>query len=157
MDHKQSELHQQTDPVSPGESSEELNEVPPDMDGPKRKQSGLGIASFILGLLCIIGLLIAAVTIASSLSDYLSPDGTVISEDALQTRLLEDSGMILSVFLFIASLGLGVVGLILGIVGLVMRNRRKVFALIGTILNGLVIAGFVGIVLFGLAMQGTLS
>ena len=44
---------------------------------------------------------------------------------------------------------LALVGLILGIVGISMRGRIKLFSLIGTILNGLILLGFAALVVIG--------
>ncbi len=45
---------------------------------------------------------------------------------------------------------LSVLGLVLGIIGLVQATRLKLFAVIGTILNGVVVVGMTMMFLFGL-------
>jgi hypothetical protein len=117
------------------------------------KQSGLGIASFVIGLICIIGLIGTTLFIGASVADFVTPDGTALSEAEIQAKVMDNMGFIVAVLLFMASLFLSLVGLILGIIGLVVKNRRKVFAVIGTVLNGLLIVGFVGLVIIGLAMS----
>lgn len=44
-------------------------------------------------------------------------------------------------------------GTILGIIGLVLKNRKKVFSIIGTILNGIMILAFVGLIVVGIFMM----
>jgi len=119
------------------------------------RQSGIGIASFVLSLVCILGLVIATVMFASSIQHYISLDGTVLSPEEIEERAMNDGALIGGVLLFLGALGIGFVGLILGIIALALKGRRKVFAIIGTVLNGLVIAGLAALVIIGLAMQGT--
>jgi len=119
------------------------------------RQSGIGIASFVLSLVCILGIVIATVMFASSIQNYISLDGAVLSPEEIEERAMNDGSLIGGVLLFLGALGIGFVGLILGIIALALKGRRKVFAIIGTVLNGLVIAGLAALVIVGLAMQGT--
>ncbi|MDN8590043.1 hypothetical protein Q0V21_14800 [Paenibacillus sp. 11B] len=47
---------------------------------------------------------------------------------------------------------LNLAGLILGVIGLVLKNRKKVFAIIGTILSGVMILAFAGLIIAGIYM-----
>ena len=52
--------------------------------------------------------------------------------------------------------GLSFIGLILGFISLFMNNRRKVFGIIGVILNGLLVFGFGALVVAGIIMQSAM-
>ena len=58
--------------------------------------------------------------------------------------------------LFFFSLLLAVVGAVLGIVGCVIRNRRRVFAVLGLVFNALLIVGTIALFVISLAL-GQLS
>ncbi|WP_128101133.1 hypothetical protein [Paenibacillus sp. DCT19] len=45
---------------------------------------------------------------------------------------------------------LNLAGLIVGVIGLVLKNRKKIFAIIGTILNGILILAFAGLIVAGM-------
>jgi hypothetical protein len=153
MEQEPNQTRGQGNPETPEEQAGQLTAIPPAPDEPVLKQSGLGIASFIIGLLCITGLIISMLTMVSSLTDFITADGTALDQKQLENLIMENASLVIAVLLFIGSLGVGLIGLILGIIGCSLRNRRKVFAIIGTVLNGLVIVGFVGLILFGAAMQ----
>jgi len=115
-----------------------------------RKQSGLGIASFIIGLLCIIGIIALSMTTVVSLTDAIQPDGTLPDTE----ELASSSEVIIAGILMLFTILISLVGLVLGIVSLFMKNRRKVFGIIGVVLNGLLVVGFGGLMVLGMAVQG---
>lgn len=107
------------------------------------KHSGLGIASFVIFVVMVVGFIGLLVTFISLMSDFLGPDGAVdpllIQEEVVNVPMLSLVGLLMM------GTVLGyIVGLILGIVGLVQKNRKKIFAILGTVFNGLA----VGLVLF---------
>jgi hypothetical protein len=61
----------------------------------------------------------------------------------------------------VALLGLGLiacgllafVGVVLGLVGLVLPGRKRVLSILGMVFNGLVVLGFVGLIVIGLAAR----
>ena len=57
-------------------------------------------------------------------------------------------GLLLFAFLFVALAALG-----LGIAGLVQRDRKKTFAILGTVFSALTILGTISLVILGLAMK----
>ncbi|MEO3943923.1 DUF4190 domain-containing protein [Gorillibacterium sp. CAU 1737] len=130
---------QQAQPVVPRQPEPTFGFSP--VDGfsapPAKPHSGLGIASFIMS---IIGLVITIGSLAAIFS--------VVADNLDNLSDMEDSAMIAQLglgglgFLFAGILML--VGLILGIVGLVQKNRKKGFAIAGTIINAIVV-GFFGI------------
>lgn len=109
---------------------------------PAPVNSGLGVASFIMS---IVGIICSAASIAFIVS--------VVFKNGEVQYNAEDSETIAS--LGIGGLGFMVagfimfIGFILGIVGLVQKNRKKGFAIAGTILNGLPIALFVILFVIG--------
>ncbi|MFS0727254.1 hypothetical protein [Paenibacillus sp. 1P07SE] len=116
---------------------------------PYRKQSGLGIASFVIGLLAIIAIIVLSMTTVLSLADTIQPDGT-IPEEVIASN---SEAMLAGILLFFSIL-VSLVGLVLGIVSLFMKNRRKVFGIIGVVLNGLIVFGFGALLLLGIALAG---
>ncbi|MBJ6362179.1 hypothetical protein ACFOQM_12835 [Paenibacillus sp. GCM10012307] len=105
-----------------------------------RKPSGLGIASFIIGLISILGVVGAVLLLTASIPSILETGG------AIPAVTPENAGeympLIISSLLLMLVLILGFIGLVLGIFGLIMKNRRKAFAIIGVVLNGLLLSGY---------------
>ncbi|MNB87752.1 hypothetical protein D3C81_398930 [compost metagenome] len=113
------------------------------------KHSGPGIASFVIAMVTLAGYIIAFAVAGSMLGPLIDEAGNVSSESGGAFLLLGFS-----------MLGLGalnVIGVIVGIIGLALRGRRKVFGIIGTIINSLVILAFVLMIAIALAAAGSLS
>jgi len=108
------------------------------------KFSGPGIASFILSLVAVVGYIAALALIISTAMDLVDQPAEAIAAD-----LMQRSGTVLGVLLFLISGVLDLVGLILGIVGLAIRNRRKVFAILGTIFSVLPLVLFIFLIVLG--------
>lgn len=135
---------------------------PPKEDGPM-KQSGLGIASFILALvtvLLVVGSIISATMFVSGVAGdtqgFLNEIEKMEEQNTIPSEFVS---IMIAGLCMIASIGIALIGLILGIVGAVQKNRRKVFAIIGIVLNGLIVLGAAGIVIIGLlsaAAQSTI-
>ena len=100
--------------------------------------SGPGVASFVIAL----GFgLMAFIAIAVALYDGATrPRGVPVprSPAAAAIGLLVCAGV----------LG-AVVGLVAGIIGLCSRDRKKLFAILGVVLNGLIIVAVIGIIALG--------
>ncbi|WP_339223537.1 hypothetical protein [Paenibacillus sp. FSL H8-0332] len=94
------------------------------------KHSGPGIASFVIALLTLICYAITFVYVGSQASSLMNEHNKLIA-DASETIMY----LGLSVLILVA---VNVIGAVTGIIGLTLRKRRKVFAVIGTIIN----AGF---------------
>ncbi|WP_020615987.1 hypothetical protein [Paenibacillus daejeonensis] len=119
------------------------------------KQSGLGIASFVIGLLSILGIIgvvVLSMTAAYSIFESLPTDGSVPDPETIAQA--SGSGVMLLGILLLFTVLLSVVGLILGIIGLFIKNRRKVFGIIGVVLNGVIVFGFGGLLILGTFVQG---
>jgi hypothetical protein len=128
------------------EQSSFMTPAQPEVTAPL-KHSGPGIASFILGLLgillAIVGLVVAVVGIA----DYLKGNDYILPEPA---ELAANGLFLAGSLMFVLSFLVSVVGLVLGIVGCVIRNRRRVFAILGVVFNAILSVGTIILYVFGL-------
>jgi hypothetical protein len=106
----------------------------------ERKNSGLGIASFVISILT--GLSIFAIIVVAGLLEMSTPGG--MGEDSAEAMVV---GLLIIAMIFVSMLALG-----LGIAGLVQKNRKKIFAVLGTIFSALSCVMTVAVVLIGLAM-----
>ena len=102
------------------------------------KHSGVGIASFILGISMVV-LELALIVLAAVLVQQHQPSSSPSMEIAGCTMIL---GLLACV-----------VGVVLGIVGALQRDRRKLFAILGLCVNGLILLGVVGLFLIGVALK----
>ncbi|GLX65696.1 hypothetical protein [Paenibacillus glycanilyticus] len=132
----------------------------PVRDNEPMKQSGLGIASFILALvtvLLVVGSIIGVTVFVSSVADdaqgFLNEMETM-EGDSLPSDFVP---ILIAGLCILASIGVAIVGLILGIIGAAQKNRRKVFAIIGIVLNGLIVLGTAGLVIIGLVSAAAQS
>jgi hypothetical protein len=107
---------------------------------PRKKHSGLGIASFIIAILAII----ATVILFTSLSGILTENDILTNVDfedqAAAEQYLQDvfqsNPELLAIFMgFIVVFVMTVIGGILGIIGLFVKDRKKIFPILGTIFN----------------------
>lgn len=105
----------------------------------QKKQSGLGIASFVMSLVSIISYII-----------------TIFVAGALQLEGdISDSGLAI-VGLFVILIGLmNITALILGIVALFMKNRKKSLAVAGIIINVIAIIGIILLMIIGSAQAAS--
>lgn len=106
----------------------------------KKKNSGLGIASFILSILA--GLSIFAVLVIAGVIETANPGG--MSEDSVEAVIL---GLLILGLLFASVVALG-----LGIAGLFQNDRNKIFAILGTIFASLSSLCTVSVILVGIAL-----
>lgn len=103
--------------------------------------AGLGIASFLVGLLVGFGEM-AAVGWAGY-TEVTHP-GTMTAESP--------QAMILGLAM-LGGLGLAFLGALLGIGGLFQTNRKRIFAVLGVIFNVMVVVAFVALMVIGLAVK----
>ena len=104
------------------------------------RHAGFGVASFVLACLSLAGMF-ATFAIAG----YLGAQ----RPDIVQTN----SGVMVVIGMAIMGFaGLLLLAAVLGIVGLCQSNRKKVFAILGLVLSGLVIAGAGSLIAIGLVM-----
>ncbi|WP_308638645.1 hypothetical protein [Paenibacillus silvisoli] len=122
---------------------------------PRKTQSKLGIASFIIGLISIIGFIAAIILAASFIMDQDFTGGNIQQEIEANMDNIEDYAPIIDAgFIILCSVGASIVGLILGIVGACAKHKRKAFSIIGIVLNAMLPVGFIGLFLLGLALGG---
>jgi hypothetical protein len=106
----------------------------------ERKHSGLGIASFITSVVASISLVLLVV-IAGALE--VSAPGWIDEESV--------AAMVLGLFIF-ALLVVDIVALGLGIAGLIQKNRKKLFAILGTVFAAATILGILFLIVIGNSM-----
>lgn len=128
----------------------------------ENKHSRLGIWSFILAILATLLLVVAFVIIfavGSQFAEGANPQG--LSQQEVQQFFENSPGsgvaLVVAVVGLLASPLLYLLGAILGIAGVVQGRRKRLFAVIGLVLNGLAflaIAGFFVLTLVGAAAVG---
>lgn len=128
-----------------------MTPVQPEERGAPLKHSGPGIASFVIGLLSILTMIISMVVMIAGLADYIDENGNLFVPD--QEEFATDPSVLGGILLFFLGMLLSVVGVVLGIVGCVIRNRKRVFAILGLVFSGLVAVGMIFTILLGLAAQ----
>lgn len=107
----------------------------------KQKHSGLGIASFIVSI--VSGILTFLLVVVAGVIEASTPGG--IDE--------ESAGAIVLGLLLFAFLGMLLVGLGLGIAGLFQKERKKIFAILGTVFSSVIFLCTILIMLLGLAAE----
>jgi hypothetical protein len=129
---------------------------PPENDfgQPPVRQSGAGIASFVLSVLAALGLLSAMVIATNKVMEYIDPaTGTfTVPEDQLQQELLPALGGV--VLLVPLVMLFTVISIILGIVALTQRDRKKGFGIAGLVIGGMLALLFLFILLSGFSAIG---
>lgn len=122
--------------------------------GRENGHSRMGIASFVIAILAILGIILFFVIGFSVASSAIGPDPQSFDP----TSIGPDSPLATTFFflslLFLVSVLITVVGLGLGIAGLIQRRRRKLFAALGTALNGLIVLGVASLIVLALAVGG---
>lgn len=118
------------------------------MEPPRLKHSGLGIASFTIAILAIILTIVVSTMITNIVSSVDIENFNIEDQTALEQQLveiLEDNPELPAVFMLFFLIGiLALIGGVLGIIGLFIKQRKKLFAILGTILN------FLGIPILGI-------
>lgn len=126
--------------------------------GRENRHSRMGIASCVISILVIVAtlaLVVGAPLVLSSTGaldiqtfDPANPQSIDPSNPAIIALMIIGLGFILGVLLSFLGLGLGVAGLI-------QRRRKRLFAAVGAILNGLAVLGVVVLILLAVAMGGS--
>ena len=123
--------------------------------GRENRHSRMGIASFVISILVVVAILalvVGAPLVLSSTDaldaqsfDPADPQSIDLSNPAIIALQVIGLGFILGVLLSFVGFGLGVAGLI-------QRRRKRLFAIVGAVLNGLVILGVVVLILLAVAV-----
>jgi len=103
-----------------------------------RRQSGLGITSFVLAI--VAGLTALALVVIAGVMEASTPGG--MDEESPQAIIVG-----LGIFGVVA---LNLLGIGLGVAGLVHADRLRTFAVLGLVFNSLVILGLGGLMVIGL-------
>jgi len=106
----------------------------------EQKHSGLGIASFISSINSGISLFL--IFVVAGVMETSSPGGM---DEESPAAIVAGLGML--AFLFVALIALG-----LGIAGIIQKDRKKLFAVLGTVFSACAFLGTLFLVLIGLAM-----
>ncbi|OAB43211.1 hypothetical protein [Paenibacillus glacialis] len=96
------------------------------------KHSGPGIASFVLCMISLLGYIASVAFIGSLFTSSLNENLSSLSEETIEK--LGVAGSIVILFLL-----MNLIGVILGIVGVSLRNRKKIFAILGLIMNAAIL------------------
>lgn len=112
------------------------------------KHSGPGIASFIISLVTILGYAAIFIFIIMKASSMVNENSNLLVESSQAIMLIGFSVIILT--------ALNVIGVVTGIIGISLRKRRKVFGIIGTIINAVIILLFMLMITTFLVNAGTL-
>jgi RsiW-degrading membrane proteinase PrsW (M82 family) len=108
---------------------------------PNQKHSGLGIASFVISILA--GAAIICLVAAAGMMEATTPGG--IDEKAPATILM-GLGIVAFVLLDFVALGLGIAAFF-------QTERNKLFAILGTIFSGVMVAGTIALIAFGTSIR----
>lgn len=125
--------------------------------GRENRHSRMGIASFVISILVVVAILalvVGAPLVLSSTDaldpqsfDPADPQSIDLSNPAIIALQVIGLGFIVGVLLSFVGFGLGVAGLI-------QRRRKRLFAIVGAVLNGLVILGVVVLILLAIIVGG---
>jgi hypothetical protein len=108
---------------------------------PEPKHSGLGIASFVMGL--IFGLILFVLIGIAGVQEVSNPGG--MDENSPFAMVL---GLLL-----LGALLMNLVGAALGLAGVLQKNRRKIFAVLGLVFNLLAVLGTGSLMVLGMMME----
>jgi hypothetical protein len=105
------------------------------------RHSGLGIASFVVSMLG--GPAMFLLLVVAGVMSAQAPNGQIDEKSAAAVGL----GLVMIGGIIVALIGAG-----LGIAGVAQKGRKKVFAVLGLVFNGLIVLGVGAIIAIGLAV-----
>lgn len=109
----------------------------------ENRHSRMGIASFVLGILAFVVMVVLFVVFGVLLSSVLEG----VDPQNIDPQSLQDSpgaiGLGLVTIGIVGTLLMYLVGLALGIAGIFQRRRKRLFAVLGAVGNGIVLLVFV--------------
>lgn len=106
----------------------------------EQKHSGLGIASFITSI--VSGLILFLLIVIAGVMEASTPGG--IDENS--------AGAVIVGFCLFAFMGAALLALGLGIGGLFQKERKKIFAILGTVFSAVSLVGTIFLMILGIAM-----
>ncbi|MFC4776332.1 hypothetical protein ACFO9Q_06050 [Paenibacillus sp. GCM10023252] len=121
-----------------------------------KKASGLGIASFVISLIAIVTIIIGIVLLTQGIMNSTFVTNPELLDSMNQDELLNELGpsVIIGALLPFGSIAIAFVGLILGIIGAASKKHSKALAIVGIVLNSLIVLGFIGLIVIALASLG---
>ncbi len=125
--------------------------------GRENKHSRMGIASFVLSILVVVTILALVIGGPLLISSSEGFDPQSFDPADPQSVDMSDTAIIALQFVglgFIVGVLLSFVGLGLGLAGVIQRRRKRLFAVIGAVLNGLVVLGVLSLVVLGVVLGG---
>lgn len=111
------------------------------------KHSGPGIASFVIALVTFIGYAVSFVIVGAESSSNVNESNQLMAGSAEIFMFLGTTVLILA--------ALNVIGAVIGIIGLTLHSRRKIFAVIGTVINGVILILFMLLIATVLVKAGS--
>ena len=131
-------------------------------EGGENKHSRLGITSFVLFVLSVllfVGALIVSFVVLGPIIQDIDPQviqdpQSIQNPEDLPPELREQAEQALLPLLlvavgFLAAPFISFVGVVFGVAGLIQGRRKKIFATLGTVLNGLALIAAVALLLVG--------
>ncbi|MWV44069.1 hypothetical protein GRF59_10530 [Paenibacillus sp. HJL G12] len=107
---------------------------PPKQPTQYKRHAGPGIASFIISLVSMLAYIVSVGAMGAIFSKGLEGDNTWTQSST--------TGVTIVTIILIGLFAANIIGVILGIIGLVLRNRKKIFAILGLSLNTIIIFSF---------------
>ncbi len=118
----------------------------------------MGVTSFVIAIVVTVVIVVLFVVTAALTAQALQGiDPQTVSPQEVQERLQDSpaaAGLALAGIGVFACLFLYLLGLGLGIAGLVQSGRKRLFAVLGAVFNGVAILVFVVLTLFGFLAGG---
>ncbi|MED5016858.1 hypothetical protein P9847_06015 [Paenibacillus chibensis] len=111
------------------------SQQPPQHTPQLKRHSGPGIASFIISLVSMLAYIVSVGAMGAIFSSSLNGEGLSWSDSST-------TGVTIITIILIGLFAANLIGIVLGIVGLVLRNRKKIFAILGLSLNTIIILSF---------------
>ncbi|WP_136604134.1 hypothetical protein [Paenibacillus dokdonensis] len=111
------------------------SQQPPQHPPQIKRHSGPGIASFIISLVSMLAYIISVGAMGAIFSSSLDGEGLSWSDSST-------TGVTIITIILIGLFAANIIGIVLGIIGTVLRNRKKIFAILGLALNTVIILSF---------------
>ncbi|NMO95539.1 hypothetical protein [Paenibacillus lemnae] len=108
-----------------------------------RRTSKLGIASLAIAVITLLGYIVMASFGTAMIEPYVTPQGPVTE---LPKEALEAMTTLAAIFVFVVALNL--TGLVLGLFGSYNKNSKRAIAIVGAIINGVVLVTILGMFIF---------
>ena len=120
----------------------------------ENRHSRMGVASFVIGMVTTVVAIALFVLFGYLLSSVLQG----VDPQSIDPQSLQDSpqavGLGLAAIGIFACLILYFIGFVLGVAGIFQRRRKRLFAVLGAVGNGIVLFAFVALIVLGLVVGG---